>query len=96
MKQPIVITLSFLLLFSLNAFGQDKKVEVGDKARGKASYYNKKFNGRKTASGEVYYARNMTCAHLKLPFGAKLKVTNLRNRKSVIVKVNDRGPFSKG
>jgi rare lipoprotein A len=60
-----------------------------------ASYYAKKFIGRRTANGEKYDANAMTCAHKKLKFGAKLKVTNLRNNKSVIVTVNDRGPHVK-
>jgi rare lipoprotein A len=58
-----------------------------------ASYYSKKFIGRRTANGEKYDANAMTCAHKKLKFGTRLKVTNLKNNKSVIVTVNDRGPF---
>ncbi len=64
--------------------------------RGIASYYGDEFHGRKTASGELYNKWDYTCAHRKLPFGVKLKVTNLENRKSVMVRVNDRGPFVKG
>ena len=60
-----------------------------------ASYYAKKFIGRHTASGDKYDANALTCAHKKLKFGTKLKVTNLRNKKSIIVTVNDRGPFVK-
>jgi len=60
------------------------------------SYYSTKFNGRKTASGEVYNMFDFTCAHKKLPFGTKLKVTNPENNKSVVVRVTDRGPFVKG
>ncbi|MGL5116142.1 MAG: septal ring lytic transglycosylase RlpA family protein [Beijerinckiaceae bacterium] len=63
---------------------------------GMASYYGAKFEGRKTASGERYAARQMTAAHRTMPFGTKLKVTHLRNGKSVIVRVNDRGPFVRG
>lgn len=63
---------------------------------GKASYYGSKFHGKKTASGEIFNKWDYTCAHKKLPFGTKLKVTNLRNKKSAIVRVNDRGPFIKG
>lgn len=63
------------------------------KAIGLASWYGQPFHGRRTASGERYDMNEMTCAHKSLPFGAMLKVTNLRNNKSVIVKVNDRGPF---
>lgn len=63
---------------------------------GEASYYGKEFHGRKTASGEVYDMYKMTCAHKKLPFGTKIKVTNLENKKTVIVRVTDRGPFVSG
>ena len=61
-----------------------------------ASYYHQKFNGRKTASGEIFNNNKLTAAHRTYPFGTLLKVTNVINGKSVIVKVNDRGPFVKG
>ena len=61
-----------------------------------ASYYHQKFNGRKTASGELFSNNKLTAAHRTYPFGTLLKVTNVINGKSVIVKVNDRGPFVKG
>jgi rare lipoprotein A len=61
-----------------------------------ASYYNDDFHGRETASGETYNKSAFTCAHKHLPFGTKLVVTNLLNKKSVSVRVNDRGPFVKG
>ena len=63
---------------------------------GVASYYHNKFNGRKTASGEVFSNTKLTAAHRTYPFGTYLKVTNVANGKSVVVKVNDRGPFTKG
>ena len=58
-----------------------------------ASFYHDKFNGRKTASGDIFSNKGMTAANRTLPFGTMLKVTNLRTGKSVIVEVNDRGPF---
>ena len=61
--------------------------------KGKASYYGSEFNGRKTANGEIYDETAMTAAHRTLPFGTVLRVTNVRNRLSVIVRINDRGPF---
>ncbi|GAF03409.1 septal ring lytic transglycosylase RlpA family protein [Saccharicrinis fermentans] len=64
--------------------------------RGKASYYANKFEGRKTASGELYQHHLKTGAHKTLPFGTLVKVTNVENNKTVIVKINDRGPFVKG
>ena len=63
---------------------------------GIASYYAAKFHGRRTASGERFNSKVLTAAHLSLPFGTLLKVTNLRNMKSVIVRVNDRGPHVRG
>lgn len=62
---------------------------------GTASYYGNAFHGKKTASGERFDQDNLTCAHGSLPFGCKIRVTNLRNKKSVEVKVNDRGGFQK-
>jgi rare lipoprotein A len=59
---------------------------------GKVAWYGKKFAGRKTASGERYNPNALTTAHNTLPFGTKVKVTNLANNKSVVVRVNDRGP----
>ncbi|MGC5746495.1 septal ring lytic transglycosylase RlpA family protein [Chryseobacterium sp. NFX27] len=58
-----------------------------------ASYYHDKFNGRKTASGEIFSNSKFTAANRTLPFGTNIKVTNLNNGKQVIVKINDRGPF---
>lgn len=60
-----------------------------------ATYYADKFNGRKTSSGERFHNKKYTAAHMKLPFGTKVRVTNEKNGKWVDVKVNDRGPFSK-
>ncbi|MBO7137782.1 MAG: septal ring lytic transglycosylase RlpA family protein [Bacteroidaceae bacterium] len=63
--------------------------------KGNASYYADKFHGRRTASGEIYNKDSMTCAHLKFPFGTLLKVRNPLNDRTVIVRVTDRGPYSK-
>jgi len=63
---------------------------------GNASYYASKFQGRKTASGQRYDENARTAAHRTLPFGTKVKVTNVKNGKSVVVRINDRGPFVKG
>ena len=59
---------------------------------GRASWYGHALQGMETASGEAYDMNGMTCAHRSLPIGALVRVTNLRNHKSVIVRVNDRGP----
>ncbi|RZK66096.1 MAG: septal ring lytic transglycosylase RlpA family protein, partial [Pedobacter sp.] len=60
-----------------------------------ATYYHRKFEGRRTTSGAKYKAKKLTAAHRTLPFGTMIRVTNPDNGKSVTVKVNDRGPFSK-
>ena len=63
---------------------------------GTASWYGPGFNGKKSASGERFNQNAMTAAHKTLPFGTKLKVTNQKNGKTVVVRINDRGPFIKG
>lgn len=63
---------------------------------GKASWYGSRFHGRKTASGEAFDQHDLTAAHRSLPFGTRVKVTNLKNGKSVVVRINDRGPYAKG
>lgn len=63
---------------------------------GKASFYADKFQGRRTASGAIFRQQRMSAAHKTLPFGTKVKVTNLDNGKSIKVKINDRGPFVAG
>jgi rare lipoprotein A len=61
---------------------------------GTASYYGRKFNGRPTASGERFDMNGLTAAHRTLPFGSRVRVTNSSNGRSVIVRINDRGPYS--
>jgi rare lipoprotein A len=69
---------------------------IGFSESGQASFYADKHHNRKTASGEVYKHNLKTAAHKKLPCVLYVKVTNIANGKSVIVKINDRGPFVKG
>ena len=68
----------------------NKKMPVALIDTGVASYYHSKFQGRITASGELYDEEKMTAAHNRLPMGTRIKVTNLRNMRSIIVRVNDR------
>ncbi len=63
---------------------------------GLASHYAHRFEGHRTASGEPYDERELTGAHRTLPFGTRVRVTNLDNHRSVVVRINDRGPFRKG
>lgn len=60
-----------------------------------ATWYGKTFDGKKTASGEIFKSHKLTAAHRTLPFGTQVKITNPKNNKSVVVKVNDRGPYHK-
>lgn len=61
-----------------------------------ASFYGKRFHGRRTANGERFNMHAMTAAHKSLPFGTKVRVTNKANGRSVVVRINDRGPFIGG
>lgn len=63
---------------------------------GVASYYAHKYHGRTTASGEKFDMNDMTAAHKTLPFGTRVRVTNVSNGRTVTVRINDRGPFVKG
>ena len=69
-----------------------EKASTADSSDGKVAHYGRKFAGRKTASGERFNPNAMTMAHKTLPFGTMVRVTNLKNKKSVVVRVNDRGP----
>lgn len=75
-----------------NAVTESKMTE----AKGKASFYANRLEGKKTANGEIYTATKMTAAHATLPFGTEVEVTNLSNGKTVRVRINDRGPFRNG
>lgn len=81
------------ILFSA-IFGQAQQI-VTKIDTGVASYYALKFHGRKTANGDIFHKDSLTAAHKTLPFGTKVRVTNLKNNKSVIVKINDRGMHGK-
>ncbi|WP_116790052.1 septal ring lytic transglycosylase RlpA family protein [Flavobacterium psychrotrophum] len=86
-----------LMLIVLAGCGSSKNASYTTfEKKAVATYYADKFNGKQTASGEKFSNSKLTAAHKKLPFGTKLKVTNNANGKSVIVTVNDRGPFTKG
>lgn len=71
-------------------------VEFLDKGTMKASWYGPGFHGRKTANGEIYDQMSFTAAHKSLKFGTLLKVTNPKNGKSVVIRINDRGPYIHG
>lgn len=104
--QFLLYSLLIVTALGLNSCGSSGKVRTTSsesskkgkiyKSKSVASYYHDKFNGRKTASGERFDNSDYTAAHRELDFGTKIRVTNLANDKSVIVRINDRGPFSRG
>jgi len=91
----LLILLATALLLSACA-SQGQVDPRGYRAEGKASYYGARHHGRKTASGERFDQHALTAAHRSLPFGSRVLVTNLRNDKSVVVRINDRGPYARG
>jgi len=110
MKTLIFILFSFISIASVSAQEADlqrdsiqtNKIQIDSTAldnirtvRGKGTYYASKFHGRRTANGEVFSNNKMTAAHLALPFGTIVTVTNVDNGLTVIVRVNDRGPHSR-
>lgn len=88
MKKRVVLSCAAL---SLMVFAPS--LARADTSTGIASYY---WQGQRTASGERFNPGELTAAHRSLPFGTKVRVTNLRNGKSVVVRINDRGPFVRG
>lgn len=90
------IALVLLVIATLSGCGSSRGSFSAYDKKATACYYANKFNGRKTANGETFSNSKLTAAHKKLPFGTKVRVTNTANDKSVIVTINDRGPFSAG
>lgn len=89
MKRFTLVIIMILSLVGLFSF----KYESNSTNTSYASFYHDKFNGRRTASGEIFSNAKFTAANMRLPFGTRVKITNLKSGKSVVVKVNDRGPF---
>ena len=87
----VVIFLAIQFIPSCASYHVEKK---GYREAGIASWYGPGFHGRKTASGKRYNQNAMTAAHRRLPFGTKVKVTNVDNDKYVVVEITDRGPYS--
>ena len=83
------LVIAVVTLGSLSQAGAGAQASV-------ASWYGPGFHGRKTASGERFNTHAYTAAHKSLPFGTRLKVTNVGTGRSVVVRVNDRGPFVRG
>lgn len=87
-------TVSAVQLVALDPPVAPEEPAVRSLGTGVASYYGRRFHGRQTASGERFDMHGLTAAHRTLPFGSKVRVTNPRTGKSVVVRINDRGPFS--
>lgn len=79
--------------FTSEKFVKTSSEDVSFTEEGIASYYADEFNGRQTSNGEIYDMNELTAAHRTLPFNTLVKVTNVQNGKSVVVRINDRGPF---
>lgn len=92
----ITSTIFTAALFAVAAIAQSSPKSAQFDSTGMCSYYARMHNGNITAGRETFDSNSLTAAHRTLPMGTKLKVTNLSNGKSVVVKVNDRGPFVKG
>ncbi|MCX2479024.1 septal ring lytic transglycosylase RlpA family protein [Pedobacter sp. MC2016-15] len=95
-----LLFLSMFVFLQVSAQSEDTGTDPGTGIvtrirTGLATYYHKRFEGRRTTSGAKYRAKKFTCAHMSLPLGTIVTVTNLDNGKSVEVEVNDRGPHSK-
>lgn len=85
-----------MLLENEEISSQINLVEYVDRGTMIASWYGPRFHGRKTANGEVFDQQALTAAHRKFKFGTILRITNPKNAKSVIVRINDRGPYARG
>jgi len=93
-----IVLLGLYLAAAFSGCGASREIKKPPayEATGTASYYGRKFHGRRTASGERYDMHAMTAAHPSLAFGTVVRVTHLKNGRSVTVRINDRGPFIRG
>lgn len=98
MRRLVAITLPLLLAIPAAAqeLPVDQAAENNEIGSGMASYYGRELAGNRTASGERFDPAQLTAAHRTLPFGSLVRVTNTANGDSVVVRINDRGPFSHG
>ncbi|WP_448679366.1 septal ring lytic transglycosylase RlpA family protein [Pseudomonas nicosulfuronedens] len=96
MLRPLALVGCLALLAGCSTTSYDSVSGRGYRAEGTASYYGKAHHGKRTASGERFNQNALTAAHRTLPFGTRVKVTNLDNGRSVVVRINDRGPFGRG
>ena len=92
----ISVAVALAAVNSVETASAKEKPSGATAASGAASWYGPGFHGRKTANGERYNMHALTAAHRSLPFGTKVRVTNRKNGKSVVVRINDRGPYGGG
>ena len=85
-----LLSVSLMSFYSVSLAKAEKREDIPTRKAGIASFYNDKYHGRRTTSGDPYDKNGMTAAHNTLPIGTRLRVTNLKNNRSVIVKINDR------
>ncbi|RWT73896.1 septal ring lytic transglycosylase RlpA family lipoprotein [Aeromonas caviae] len=97
MRKGLLLSLTVLLAACSSRYDESHGGSWrGYSETGLASYYADRYHNKKTASGERYNSGTNTAAHMTLPFGSRVRVTNLANGKSVVVRVNDRGNFARG
>ena len=90
-----IICFTFVILCAYGSFSK-LYAQKTFRQRGIASYYTDRFDGRETASGETFDNKELVGSHKKLPFNTMVKVTNLANKRSIVVRINDRGPYAHG
>jgi len=99
-QRNVTLALAGLFVTSVAALSPGMATAEPAKAKrvqsGKASWYGPGFHGKRTASGERFDTNDMTAAHRTLPFGTKVRVVNKKTGKSVVVRINDRGPYAHG
>lgn len=95
-KYLLILMIPLVLLGCSSVPSESRSDLIGQKEQGVASFYAMKYQFRQTANGERFNQLAKTAAHKTLPFGTRVRVTNLSNGKSVVVRINDRGPFIEG
>ena len=101
-RRKVTLQIAGLFILSATAFSPSfAQAEPGNTAgrvvqSGQASWYGPGFHGRRTASGETFNTNELTAAHRTLPFGTRVRVVNKKTGKSVVVRINDRGPYAHG